>query len=215
MEGKASTATARAEGGCVVQPLTTGGGEPFAGRPQPRVAPVALPRAGAWGRRVAELLSVLRPPVREDHDPDWDPQWGIVNRDGVSLLRDDTYMLDAERQALVELLNLIEALPVDVALDLDGYQRQAARFAHYPRVGSNLAYTALGLAGEAGEVANEVKKVERDDFGRLTETRAQKLRDELGDALWYVAACATELGVYLADIADDNLRKLRTRQEER
>lgn len=68
-----------------------------------------------------------------------------------------------------------------------------------------LAYTTLGLAGEAGEIANKVKKVIRD--GRSTDGIA----DELGDVLWYLAAVANELGADLGDIADANLAKLASR----
>ena len=69
-----------------------------------------------------------------------------------------------------------------------------------------LAYTTLGLAGEAGEIANKVKKVIRD--GRSTDG----ISDELGDVLWYLAAVANELGADLGDIANNNLKKLADRQ---
>ena len=71
---------------------------------------------------------------------------------------------------------------------------------------------ALGLAGEAGELANKVKKVYRDDAGILTTQARWKLADELGDVLWYVAAVATEIGIDLDAIANLNLNKLAARK---
>jgi NTP pyrophosphatase (non-canonical NTP hydrolase) len=81
----------------------------------------------------------------------------------------------------------------------------------YPReVG--LSYPALGLAGEAGEVAEHVKKSIRDDGGVVTPERREALGKELGDVLWYLAQLATELELDLDEVADANLQKLRSRQ---
>jgi len=76
---------------------------------------------------------------------------------------------------------------------------------------SNLEYPTLGLAGEAGEVANVVKKIQRDHAGVLNEETREKLKDELGDVLWYISACADELGLTLTEIAEFNVRKLAKR----
>jgi NTP pyrophosphatase (non-canonical NTP hydrolase) len=75
-----------------------------------------------------------------------------------------------------------------------------------------LAYPALGLAGEAGEVAEQIKKSIRDDGGEVTEERLAAIAKELGDVMWYVAQLATELGLELDEIAGLNLEKLRSRQ---
>jgi NTP pyrophosphatase (non-canonical NTP hydrolase) len=97
----------------------------------------------------------------------------------------------------------------------DSYQSAARSTAVYPNSGSwgGLAYASLGLAGEAGEVANKVKKVLRDEDGKLSDERRAELADELGDVLWYVAAVAEELGAYLSDVAEVNVEKLRSRKE--
>ena len=76
---------------------------------------------------------------------------------------------------------------------------------------SNLEYPTLGLAGEAGEVANIVKKIQRDHDGILNDEIRAKLKDELGDVLWSISACAAELGPTLAEIAAYNVTKLATR----
>jgi NTP pyrophosphatase (non-canonical NTP hydrolase) len=76
---------------------------------------------------------------------------------------------------------------------------------------SNLEYPTLGLAGEAGEVANIVKKIQRDHGGEINDEIRTKLKDELGDVLWYISACADELGLSLAEIAAYNVNKLAKR----
>lgn len=81
-------------------------------------------------------------------------------------------------------------------MKLNDYQVAAMATAVYPEY-VGLAYTSLGLAGEAGEIANKVKKVYRDNDGELTRQAQADLMDELGDVLWYVAALATENGISL------------------
>lgn len=99
-------------------------------------------------------------------------------------------------------------------MELNHYQEEARTFAVYPDKGDNIVYPALGLIGEAGEVANQVKKVLRDDNGEVTNERFDKLADELGDVLWYIANEATELGTTLEHIANYNLCKLRERRRQ-
>ena len=96
---------------------------------------------------------------------------------------------------------------------LSEYQRASRRTATYPDAGENLVYPTLGLAGEAGEVAEKVKKLLRDDGGVLGEERRAALAGELGDVLWYVAQVATEAGLELEAIAEANLAKLRSRAQ--
>jgi NTP pyrophosphatase (non-canonical NTP hydrolase) len=83
--------------------------------------------------------------------------------------------------------------------------------AEYPRE-AWLAYPALGLAGEAGEVAEHAKKAIRDDGAAITEERREAMGRELGDVLWYVAQLASELGLDLDSIAEANIEKLLSRQ---
>ena len=97
------------------------------------------------------------------------------------------------------------------AITLNEYQVAATRTAKYPNVGDNFTYPALGLAGEAGEVANKVKKVLRDRGGVLTDADRVAIKAEIGDCLWYCAALANELNSPLSDIANENLDKLNGR----
>lgn len=99
-------------------------------------------------------------------------------------------------------------------LTFEEYQSKASATALYPRRLDNLEYPTLGLAGEAGEVANVVKKIQRDFGGILTDEVRAKLKDELGDVLWYISACADELGLTLEQIAEFNIEKLAKRHGE-
>ncbi len=99
-------------------------------------------------------------------------------------------------------------------ITFEDYQRGAMSTAIYPDKGKgNWVYPALGLAGEAGEICEKVKKCIRDDGGKMTEERRELLKKELGDVLWYVAALSTELGFDLQDVAEANLAKLARRKE--
>ena len=92
------------------------------------------------------------------------------------------------------------------------YEKLAQQFALYPEAGTGspmaLAYTALGLSGEAGEASEKVKKLIRD--GKFDKSLTLK---ELGDVLWYLTAMAREMGYDLADVAEVNIVKLLDRQE--
>jgi NTP pyrophosphatase (non-canonical NTP hydrolase) len=92
------------------------------------------------------------------------------------------------------------------------YQELSRRTATYPCAGDNIVHPPLGLAGEAGEVAEKVKKLLRDDDGVMSRERREALAGELGDVLWYVAQVATEAGLDLEEIAQGNLDKLLSRQ---
>ena len=97
-------------------------------------------------------------------------------------------------------------------VELSEYQRRSRATAAYPR-DAWLAYPALGLAGEAGEVADHAKKAIRDDGGVVSDERRAAMGKELGDVLWYVAQVASELGLDLDEVAEGNLAKLLSRQE--
>ena len=115
---------------------------------------------------------------------------------------------------------------------LANYQRLATRTAIYPGQGTplGLAYCALKLNGEAGELAEHVGKAMRDDMlmevatdydtdgigpmivstnmNDLTPERKSLLIKEVGDVLWYASAICNELGISLEDAATQNLVKL-------
>ena len=76
----------------------------------------------------------------------------------------------------------------------------------------NWVYPMLGLSAETGELANKLKKIIRDSSGNIT--NILDLQGELGDILWYVSTLATELGIDLEMLAQQNIYKLHKRQIE-
>ncbi len=78
---------------------------------------------------------------------------------------------------------------------------------------SDLAYYALGLADESGEVAGKIKKLYRDYDGELSEEYKKEIAKELGDVLWYLTQLSTKLGLSIEEIAQMNIDKLYSRME--
>ena len=98
-------------------------------------------------------------------------------------------------------------------MDFAEYQKKSRKTAKYPDAGSNFVYPTLGLSGEAGEVAEKVKKIIRDDGGEVLPEKKSEIEKELGDVLWYVSQIATELNLELEKIAEKNIEKLYSRLE--
>src|SRR6476659_7965171 len=78
-----------------------------------------------------------------------------------------------------------------------------------------ILYPALGLCGEAGEIAEKIKKWLRDDKPNtqddMAEERRQAILLELGDPLWYIVSLADDLGFTLDDVVNANVAKLSSR----
>jgi NTP pyrophosphatase (non-canonical NTP hydrolase) len=94
-------------------------------------------------------------------------------------------------------------------MEMNQFQERAKKTAVYP-AWYGIPYATLGLTGEAGEVAEKVKKMIRD--GKSLDEAKAGIVDELGDVLWYVAALASELGVSLSNVALRNIEKLAERE---
>jgi NTP pyrophosphatase (non-canonical NTP hydrolase) len=91
--------------------------------------------------------------------------------------------------------------------DFKEYQKKAVEFAIYPEA-YKVIYPTLGLCGEAGEVAEKVKKQVRDgNFNR------HEVAKELGDVLWYLANLANDIGYSLSEVAVMNVDKLQSRKD--
>ena len=97
-------------------------------------------------------------------------------------------------------------------IDIDGYQNFTKQTAIYPK-DKGLEYCTLGLAGEAGEVANKVKKIIRDSNGVINEETKKILQSELGDVYWYLARLGDELNLKSSSIIEENVIKLSSRFE--
>ncbi|SRR6056297_2169238 len=98
-------------------------------------------------------------------------------------------------------------------MDFKEYQKLSKKTAVYPDVGDNYVYPSLGLAGEAGEVADKMSKAIRDDNWKITKRKKKEIKKELGDVLWFISQLATELGLSLEEIAKGNVDKLQSRQK--
>ncbi len=92
-------------------------------------------------------------------------------------------------------------------MDFDDYQGETRKTAVYPEENA-VEYLALGLNGEAGEVAEKIKKSIRDD-----KELGEELQQEIGDCLWYMARLLDELGYGFSDTAEANLDKLLDRKQ--
>jgi len=97
------------------------------------------------------------------------------------------------------------------------YQKESRVTAAYPELNNNFIYPTLGLVGESGELAEKVKKLMRDKQmftpAEVTDDVKAEILKELGDVMWYTAQLATEFGVSLDDVAEQNIEKLRSRLE--
>ena len=100
-------------------------------------------------------------------------------------------------------------------MELNEYQKRALSTAIYP-LDSEIIYPALGLCGEAGEVAEKIKKVIRDKGGDFSDPiTINEIAKELGDVLWYLSAIANDLGLDLNTVAHMNLDKLQRRRKKK
>lgn len=97
-------------------------------------------------------------------------------------------------------------------MELNEYQAEALSTAIYPN-DNNISYLALAICGEAGELADKVKKVLRDKNGQFYIADLSAIALELGDILWYAANLSKVLGYDLSDIAQMNIEKINGRVE--
>jgi NTP pyrophosphatase (non-canonical NTP hydrolase) len=97
-------------------------------------------------------------------------------------------------------------------VDCDDYQRAALRTSREKDAPDELMHLVLGLVGEAGEIAEKVKKLIRDNNSDLAQLDREDMAAELGDVLWYAAVLADFLGLSLNDVAQRNVAKLADRQ---
>lgn len=97
-------------------------------------------------------------------------------------------------------------------MTLDEYQKRALSTNINP--GTHIFFDRMfGLVGEAGELADKVKKWIRDDNADWDKLDKAVMMDELGDVLWYVAIIAETLGYSLDEVAQYNIEKLASRKQ--
>lgn len=98
-------------------------------------------------------------------------------------------------------------------MTFDEYQKAALTTAiHHPDPQMDKTIWALGIAGEAGEVAEKWKKIVAYKEGVVSEADLQEIQKELGDVLWYIALLSHSLGLSLDKIVELNIEKLASRK---
>lgn len=119
-----------------------------------------------------------------------------------------------------ELFETIPELLASIGLPDYHYSSEGFSFDAYEKianvkdygVGKPIEYPTLKLNGEAGEVAEKVGKVLRDNIGDYTQEKKEEIMKELGDVLWYIMAIATDMGYTLSDVAQRNIEKITDRR---
>lgn len=98
-------------------------------------------------------------------------------------------------------------------MTLDEYQKEALVTAVFTDDDfKDLAHWIFGITGEAGEIAEKIKKIVRDKDGQVNDEDKQELIKEIGDVLWYLAVLAEHLGYKFDEVGTRNIAKLRSRQ---
>lgn len=148
---------------------------------------------------------------------------GVIPRDllksGVGLPSEEQVLMSFKENGDGLLASVLPGLSVfisrcdavDPPLNFDEYQRATTRTAVFPET-MGLPYTALGINGEAGEVAELVKKLYRDFAGVPDKKFRHAATQEVGDVLWYLAQFCRMAEISLEDCARGNLEKLADRQ---
>ena len=125
------------------------------------------------------------------------PKWGI--NEAVTL-----------RPAKTSLPTTLFAKTREEIMDLRGYQERAKKTDRNPGQDEQSRMIPLaGLASETGELLGEYKKYLRD--GESHKLFRERLAEEVGDLLWYVANVATKFDLDLEKVAEQNLEKCERR----
>lgn len=99
-------------------------------------------------------------------------------------------------------------------MDFDEYEKRARSTATFEgkQAEYELMYLTIGISGEAGEIAEKVKKILRNDDGVITDEKREALKNEVGDVLWYLSQFSRTLGFTFSEAAEANLKKLADRR---
>ncbi len=98
-------------------------------------------------------------------------------------------------------------------MDFDEYEELATRTANFEgkQAEHALMYLGLGLTSEAGEVADKIKKIIRNDNGVISAEKRDALKSEIGDVLWYLSQLARHLQIPFSEVPMGNIEKLADR----
>jgi len=101
-------------------------------------------------------------------------------------------------------------------MNIDDFQKHALQSVAITQKGvPALAHRTLGLTGEAGILANHLKKVIRDKDGLPDEADAEEVKKRLGDVLYYAAVLADYFNLSLSEVAEQNMEKSKAFKEKR
>ncbi len=102
-------------------------------------------------------------------------------------------------------------------MKFDEYQTKAITTDQFKKTDNassvDLVNKVLGLMGESGEVAEKIKKIQRNKNGVMDDLDKKEISKELGDVLWYLSAIAYYLDIPLSKVAQNNLNKLFDRKD--
>lgn len=104
-------------------------------------------------------------------------------------------------------------------MNFNDYQEKAWSTFKLKDAPNKIVYLALGINGEAGEIAEKVKKLIRDcgdgsgNVPEITQEKREELKKELGDVLWYLSGIATALDMSLENVVITNIDKLASRKD--
>jgi len=185
-------------------------------------------------KRMLELASESAQELRHPYIGTEHLLLGVIREDegaGAVALKNLGLNLQNIQAEVMELLGPIVA-EVTASVGFDDYQEFTRTTAVYPGCDdqnfNSAAYCTFGLTGEAGEVAEKMKKRYRlggpnaflprsvVDYKGKPETYeefVEAMKKELGDVLWYVAGLSSELGLKLSDVAHGNVTKLSSRKD--
>lgn len=120
--------------------------------------------------------------------------------------------IDREQLATLSSTNFVRVGDWVNITDIDMYGK-LARGTAQNNIVNDLNYFGLGLAGEAGEVANKIKKVIRDNNGELTDKAKQEIGKECGGVFWYLVGVCRLMGKNPSEVMAENINILHSRKE--
>lgn len=98
-------------------------------------------------------------------------------------------------------------------MNMNDYQQAALKTARNKADKDELFHLLLGLCGEAGEIAEKMKKIVRDKNSDFANIDVEDMKKELGDVLWHLSTIGAYFDISLEDIAQSNIDKLASRHK--
>ena len=99
-------------------------------------------------------------------------------------------------------------------MDFNEYEEKASDTAIFNdrSLEYKLMFLGLGVTGEAGEIAEKIKKIMRNDNGIVSDEKREGIKKEIGDVLWYLSQLSRTLGFSFEEAAQGNIAKIMDRK---